>query len=152
MAEMRWRWARFDELSRDDLYAVLHVRQVVFVVEQHCFYLDADGLDQYADHLLGYLTGELVAYLRVMHPGKKHDVPAIGRVLTAQCVRGQGYGKQLMAEAMARMAETYPGSAIRLSAQVHLQRFYEGFGFEAISEPYDDAGVPHIDMIRRVKP
>ena len=54
----------FSDLSTDDLYAILNLRQQVFVVEQNCSYLDADYFDQDAFHLLGYKNDHLVAYLR----------------------------------------------------------------------------------------
>ncbi|MFG1491853.1 GNAT family N-acetyltransferase [Oceanospirillum sp. HFRX-1_2] len=37
---------------------------------------------------------------------------------------------------------------IKIGAQVYLQKFYESLGFEAVSEPYDEDGIPHIDMIK----
>ena len=51
----RWQWARLRELSVADLYAVMVARQDVFAVEQGCAFLDADGLDAYAWHLLGWV-------------------------------------------------------------------------------------------------
>ncbi|MCB1054073.1 MAG: GNAT family N-acetyltransferase, partial [Acidobacteria bacterium] len=39
-----------------------------------------------------------------------------------------------------------------LSAQAHLEDFYHRFGFNARGEPYDDAGIPHVDMVRPAPP
>ena len=59
---MDWHWRRYSDLSTDELYAILSLRQNVFVVEQQCPYLDADGLDQDGWHLLGEDDrGKLVA-------------------------------------------------------------------------------------------
>ena len=73
---VQWIWASFKELSLNNLYEVLALRQKIFIVEQQCAYLDADGLDQDAQHLLAYqqVAGVqmLVGYLRVLPPGKKH--------------------------------------------------------------------------------
>lgn len=67
-----WQWSAFDELSRDELYEILRVRQEVFTVEQNCAYQDADGLDQCALHLLQWHQSseqrQLAAYLRVLPP------------------------------------------------------------------------------------
>ena len=38
----------FAELSGEELYELLSLRQRVFIVEQRCAYLDADGLDRFS--------------------------------------------------------------------------------------------------------
>ena len=45
------------QLTAAELYAVLAARQQVFAVEQHCAFLDADGHDVHAWHLLGWIDG-----------------------------------------------------------------------------------------------
>ena len=151
---MNWQWLSFEELSREDLFGVLKVRQAVFVVEQNCAYQDADDLDPVSWHLMGWHEGatgrELVAYLRVVFPGKKYPEPSIGRVLTTASVRGTGVGKALTREAITRIALEYPHMSIRISAQRYLEKFYSEFGFETVSDPYDEDGIPHIEMVRRV--
>ena len=52
--KIKYLWKTFKELSIDDLYAILNLRQKVFVMEQDCPYIDADYSDQEAFHLLGY--------------------------------------------------------------------------------------------------
>ena len=92
---MRWQWIPFNELSLTELYAVLRLRQEVFVVEQECPYLDADGDDVVCLHLLGWgADGALDAYLRVYPPGTCRPEIVIGRVITAQRVRRQGWGRR----------------------------------------------------------
>jgi ElaA protein len=151
---MNWQWLSFEELSREDLYDVLKVRQAVFIVEQDCAYQDADDLDPVSWHLLGWretATGrELVAYLRVVFPEKKYPEPSIGRVLTTASVRGTGMGKALTCEAITHIALEYPQMSIRISAQRYLEKFYSEFGFETVSDPYDEDGIPHIEMLRKV--
>ncbi len=61
---IKFTWKTFKELSLDDLYAILNLRQKVFVLEQDCPYIDADYSDQDAFHLLGFQDNKLVAYLR----------------------------------------------------------------------------------------
>lgn len=147
-----WQWASFDGLSLGALYEILKLRQAVFVVEQNCAYQDADSLDRVAWHLAGWRgeagRSELLAYLRVVFPGNRYSEPSIGRVLTAKTARGTGAGKALMREALARVEQAYPGASVRISAQCYLERFYAGFGFLAVSEPYDEDGIAHIEMLR----
>lgn len=74
----------------------------------------------------------------------------IGRVITAPSARGTGLGRQLMQQALVACERLWPGMAIELGAQAHLQDFYASFGFTAISDVYDEDGIPHIDMRRPV--
>lgn len=150
-----WQWAAFDELDAATLCAVLAARQDVFVLEQQCLYPDIDGKDQHAFHLIGreqelqQNSQELVAYLRCFAPGDHYPEAALGRVLTVQSARGRGYGKQLMAEGIRQVAQHFPGSAIRISAQEHLEHFYGEFGFLRDSDSYLEDGIPHIAMLRK---
>jgi ElaA protein len=146
---MVWLWSRFDELGVHALYDALALRCRVFVLEQGP-YLDPDGLDPHAWHLLGRDdAGALVAYLRVVDPRLKFDEPSIGRVVTAPEVRRSGTGRALMREGLRRCAEAWPGRGVRISAQSHLQRLYREFGFETVSEEYLEDGIPHVEMLWR---
>ena len=138
----------FANLTPTELYAILAARAEVFVVEQNCVYLDPDGHDENAVHLLGEENGELAAYLRILPPGEKYPEASLGRVLTREKWRGTGLGRALVAEGVARCEERYPGAGIRIGAQAHLARFYGEFGFEVISKPYDEDGIPHVEMLR----
>lgn len=146
-----WQWLSYETLSRDQLYAILKLRQDVFIIEQNCVYGDIDHLDQSSWHLCGWRRedGQLLAYLRVVQPGIKHIEPSIGRVITADAGRGQGLGRQLMQQALQQLDEIYPGADNRISAQHHLSEFYASFGYCPVSEPYDEDGILHIDMLRR---
>jgi ElaA protein len=147
---LRWHWLRFEQLSRDDLYDLLALRSAVFVVEQHCPYLDPDGLDRSSWHLLGRdASGDLVAVLRAVDPGRKYTEPSIGRVATAPHARGAGLGRHLMAEGLRRCSQGWPGQGVRISAQAHLQGFYGSLGFEPVGEPYLEDDIPHLEMHRR---
>ena len=113
---MNWTWRRFADLGIDDLHDALQLRCRVFILEQGP-YLDVDGLDRTAWHLLGRdEAGTLVAYLRVVDPGVKFAEPSIGRVITAPEVRGTGLGRVLMREGLAGCALRWPGRALRISA------------------------------------
>ena len=144
-----WRWLRFEELGADGVYDMLALRSRVFVVEQACSYLDVDGADRRAWHLLGRdPAGVLMAYLRVLDPGVKFDDPSIGRVAVDASVRGQGIGHDLLRQAIARCSVLWPQYGVALSAQAHLQRLYRTHGFETVSDEYLDDGIAHVDMRR----
>ena len=153
---LHWHPARFTDLGTSQLYDLLRLRSEVFVVEQDCAYLDIDGKDRHphAVHLLGIADdGALAAYLRILPPGLGHGVatfaePSIGRVVTAQAWRGRGLGDPLLREGIAETLRSWPGSAIRLGAQTHLQAYYARNGFVPASESYLEDGIPHIEMLR----
>jgi ElaA protein len=142
-----WKWKRFAELELEELYQLLALRSEVFVVEQRSIYLDADGYDRDCFHLLGRLPdGQLGAYLRALPPGLKFPEASLGRVVTSPRLRGQRQGHVLVRRGLDFLAERWPGVPVRIGAQAYLQRFYEGFGFVAASDIYDEDGIPHLDM------
>lgn len=155
---IEWQWSTFSSLSNTDIYAILKARQDVFVLEQACLYTDIDNADQEAWHLLGWYIDKgdvdnkrLCAYLRVLPPNETLGIamtgePSIGRILTVEEFRGQGIGKQLLRRGVESTRKQYPHYSIKVSAQVYLQNFYQGFGFEIISRPYNEDGISHIDM------
>jgi ElaA protein len=149
---IEWQWRSFQELSNDEVYEVLAARQHVFVLEQQCFYNDFDGLDTGAHHLLGWgsVDGKrtLVAYLRCLAPGAKYTEMSLGRVLTTQAARRTGAGRELLARGIEYAERQHPGHRIRIGAQQYLERFYQSFGFQTISAPYDEDGIMHVDMLR----
>lgn len=146
-ASPEWRVHEFDQFDAGQLYAVLAARVAVFVVEQDCPYQDLDGLDDLALHLVGWTDDDSVAaYARILPPGTRFQQPSIGRVLTSLDGRGSGLGRELMRRAIEVVGEQYPGNAVRISAQCYLQRFYGELGFAVDSEPYEEDGIPHVEM------
>jgi ElaA protein len=145
---MIWRFAKFDDLSVREWHDIVAAREAVFVLEQTCAFLDADGADPACHHLVGKVGDEIAAYSRVVPPGLKYEEPSIGRVLTTKAFRGGGYGQALMKEAVARCESLYPGANIRIGAQRYLEKFYGGLGFRTVSEPYDEDGILHVIMLR----
>ncbi|RUL83905.1 GNAT family N-acetyltransferase [Tautonia sociabilis] len=146
---IEWSWRRFEALSAGELYELMGLRQRVFVLEQRCAYVDADGLDPVAWHLLGRRGGELIAAARVFdrRPGGDGEA-SIGRVVVDRSARGAGIGRALMVEAIRRCGDVAPGRDVFIQAQAHLERFYGGLGFRRRSGPYLFDGIVHVDMTR----
>ena len=138
----------YHDLTPDELYRILQIRAEVFVVEQHCFYNDLDNKDKQAYHLWLSDDHTLLAYLRVLDQGVSFaDAGSIGRVLTAQQVRGQGHGKVLMQHGIDVAQDKFGLSKIRIHAQAYASAFYEQLGFVICSEPFLEDGIPHVEMI-----
>jgi ElaA protein len=135
----------WSDLSASELYAILTLRQQVFVVEQRCAYQDCDGKDPLCRHLMAHLGRELVAYARLLPPGVSYAEPSIGRVVTSPEVRGRGFGQLLIREAVKETWERF-GGPIVIGAQRYLLKFYGDVGFVPVGEPYDEDGIPHVHM------
>ena len=150
---LQWQFARFDDLPIRDWYAASVARVEVFVMEQNCPFQDNDGADFRSWHLLGWEEAngarELAAYCRIVDPGVKFVEASIGRVVTPKAFRQKGYGKFLMAEALTRHEQLYPGQSNRIGAQQRLEKFYREFGFKTVSDTYLEDGIPHVEMLRR---
>jgi ElaA protein len=147
MTAINWQWRAFDELSAKELYAMYRLRQDVFIVEQDCVYPDIDGKDPKAIHLLGWDGDKLIATLRLFEHYDDYDgAISFGRVCTEFSARKTGIGKSLLAETMSYIDNQFPNRPVQIGAQVYLKRFYQGYGFEQVSDIYDEDGIDHILM------
>nr|WP_247892617.1 GNAT family N-acetyltransferase [Azospirillum melinis] len=137
-----------------DLHDMLALRSRVFVVEQASPYPDIDGRDPGALHLIALdEAGVIVGCARCLGPDgdgpdeEKSDAPvSFGRLAVDPSQRSTGLGRALVAESLTVLAERWPGRDVVIGAQQHLERFYGSFGFVRDTDPYDDFGIPHIDM------
>ena len=147
--QINWHFKPFSKLSTDELYSMMVLRQKVFIVEQDCPYMDADGKDLKSYHLLGYdVDGDLVAHLRLVAPGVSYKEMSFGRIVTSDKVRGKGVGKLLMEEGIKQSELLYGKVANRISAQSYLIPFYQYFGFKTVGEEYLEDDIPHTEMLR----
>lgn len=149
MHQIKVTFQPFEALTVYALYEIMALRQEVFVVEQHCPYLDADGKDLQAWHVLGRDgQGRLVAYARLLPAGVSYESYAsIGRVVSAPAVRGTGAGRTIVAHSLALCKRLFGPVPLKISAQTYLLRFYESFGFRSIGEEYLEDGIPHTAMV-----
>ena len=141
----------FNELGTNELYEILKTRSEIFVVEQDCVYQDLDDKDQDAIHVFCWNDGKRIAgCLRVFW--KDHDeskgVAQIGRVVTLE--HGKGIGGALLHKGVEIATEQLKAQKIYLEAQEYAIGYYAKEGFEVVSEPFLEDGIPHVKMERRV--
>lgn len=148
MGTIIWKIKRFNELSTIELYSLLQLRSLVFVVEQNCVYQDIDGKDEKALHLLGEFQGKIVAYARLFNKSDYFENASIGRVIVHPDYRDKKYGHDLMKNAIEGIEMHFGESKITISAQLYLKKFYETNGFVQTSEMYLEDDIPHIEMKR----
>ena len=149
---IRWQDLHHSALTVTELYALLKLRCEVFVVEQTCPYLDIDGDDLVGEnrHILGWKDDQLVAYARILKSDDDLSPVVIGRVIVSAQVRGEKLGYRLMERAILSCTQNWPQHALYLGAQAHLQSFYGHFGFQPVTDVYDEDGILHIGMAREV--
>jgi ElaA protein len=138
----------FQQLTTDELYAILQLRSEVFVVEQNCVYQDIDGKDQKALHVLGFKNNVLVAYTRLFKPGDYFENASIGRVVVSQNERQHKYGYEIMKASIEAILNYFNEMTIKISAQEYLVKFYTNLGFKTIGSSYLEDGIPHVAMIK----
>lgn len=144
-----WKVKIFDDITTKELYNILKVRQEVFVVEQEAAYLDADDTDQKAIHIWAEKDDKVVAYCRIFDQGVKYKETSIGRVLTHPDYRKLKLGRTLVGYAVDTIENRYKTSAIRISAQNYLIKFYEDFEFISTDKKYLEDNLPHTEMFRK---
>ncbi|WP_435355535.1 GNAT family N-acetyltransferase [Emticicia sp. SJ17W-69] len=140
----------FYELNLDELYAIMVLRQEIFIVEQNCPFVDADGKDQLAYHLMILdENSKLVAYTRLFDKNTYYEgYASIGRVVTSASARGGGIGKFLMQKSIEKTIELFGNEPIKIGAQRYLEKFYQSLGFELTGNNYVEDGIDHTYMIR----
>jgi ElaA protein len=136
----------FSTLTPAELYAILRLRNEVFVVEQNCVFQDADNKDIYCHHLMLFENKQLVAYARLVPPGISFREMSVGRVVSSREVRGKGAGRELMQLAIEYCHKIFGEGTIRIGAQYYLEKFYGSLGFSPTGDVYDEDGIPHIEM------
>jgi len=139
MSEIEVRIADWQQDNAD----LRRIREAVFIAEQSVPpELEWDGYDEEAIHFLALENGYPIGTARLLPDGQ------IGRVSVLRDWRGMSIGAALMQAAITE-AERRGLREQRLTAQVHATSFYERLGFEVVSEEFLEAGLPHVEMLRK---
>ena len=122
---------------------IRRVRDAVFVAEQSVPpELEWDAEDSDAVHFLAYEGDFAIGTARLLPDGE------IGRLSVLRDWRGLSVGEALL-KAVIQEAEQRGLNEQKLSAQVQAVAFYQRFGFTVVSDEFLEAGLPHVDMVRR---
>jgi ElaA protein len=145
---MNFETSAFHSLSLNDFYDLVSLRIQVFVIEQNCPYQDLDGKDKKSFHVIGKdAKGEIKATARILPAGISYPEVAIGRVVVAEEQRGTGAGHQLMNSCMEFVENQFGKVPVRISAQKHLEKFYNQHHFVSTGKEYLEDGIPHVEML-----
>lgn len=136
-------WQKFNDLTPSQLYDILQLREEVFTFGQECDEQDMDGVDKVALHCTVYEGETLIACLRAY---EVDDLIKIGRIVVRPSHQGKGVGREMMQQAIPYLQKLYPGKKLEMSAQYHLEKFYQSLGFTTISDVYIEAKIQHVRM------
>ncbi|SPA00745.1 conserved hypothetical protein; putative acyl CoA/Acetyltransferase [Cupriavidus taiwanensis] len=122
------------------------IRYTVFVEEQGVpVELEWDEWDEPNWHALALADdGTPLATGRLLPDGH------IGRMAVLKPARGSGVGA-LVLEALMRKAEQLGYPELVLNAQTHAASFYARVGFEQVGPEFEEAGIPHVEMRKRLR-
>ena len=134
----------FEQLSKQELYAILALRVEVFCVEQDCPYQDVDGVDFVCQHFTVFHESELAAYARVIPPDT--SICYIGRIVVAKKYRGQKLATKLIETCINYCKNNYSNNIIEISAQSYLTDYYQSLGFKSTGKFYLEDDIPHEQM------
>lgn len=130
----------FDDLSAREVYDLMHLRDLVFVVGQKITAVpEVDGLDPQCAHARGFSDDQLVATARIF---VDEDPLVVGRVAVHPDHQRRGIGSALMEHVQAWLGERHA----ELHAQSYLQEWYGRLGWERFGEEFMEAEIPHVMM------
>lgn len=123
------------------------IRYAVFVEEQGVpVELEWDDQDEPSWHAVALADdGTPVATGRLLPDGH------IGRMAVLASARGTGVGATVLQALMGKAVELGYAELV-LNAQTHAAPFYERAGFAVSGEPFEEAGIPHVEMRKRLRP
>ena len=129
----------------DELLKVYSIRNIVFVEEQNCPYEEEfDEFEHAATHILALEGTEPIACARIRFVG---GYGKLERIAIRKKWRGTGFGKNIL-EFMINYISKEGVSKMKMHAQQHLEGFYNQFGFTCVGEPFLEAGIKHILMVK----
>jgi ElaA protein len=130
----------YRELSKDELYRIMVLRNLVFVVgQQITAEPEVDGRDPECEHAMLCVDGELVGTARIFCD---EDPAVIGRVAVHTDWQGRGLGTVLMQAIQQRLG----ARLTELHAQAHLEDWYSRLGWQRVGETFEEAKIPHVMM------
>ncbi len=137
------------------LLQALAIREVVFIEEQHVPEgIERDADDASAYHVLALQGGHAVGTGRLVMlstppRGEEGQWAQVGRMAVLQAYRKSGTGSKLLAELEAE-AKRNRVTGIILRATLAALDFYERCGYQPVGAVFEEAGMPHLEMHKRL--
>jgi predicted GNAT family N-acyltransferase len=133
----------------EEMMAIRAIRRVVFQEEQGVSpELDFDGLDEICEQLIAYLNDEYVGTARIKYLDNK--TAKIERLAVLHKARGQGIGKEIMSKALEIIASKNIREVV-IHSQEYVKDLHQQLGFQPEGEIFEEAGIRHIKMKKRIE-
>lgn len=133
----RGTWSDFEDAASE-------IRMAVFVEEQGVAAdEELDGNDADAVQFLARDGDEPIGTARLRFP--EPNVGKAERIAVRESARGDGVGAALM-RGVEEAAREDGAAVVVLHAQTHVEGFYRRLGYETVSEEFEEAGIPHVEM------
>ena len=124
------------------------IRHQVFTIEQGVEpALEFDGKDDTAQHLLAYFNSQPVGTARIRYLSPQ--TAKIERLAVLSIARGRGIGRKLTEAALDVIASKKVEETV-IHAQEYIKQLYHNLGFQQVGEPFDEAGISHVKMVKRM--
>jgi predicted GNAT family N-acyltransferase len=85
--------------------------------------------------------------IRYLNP----NLAKIERLAVLAPARGKGIGKQLMEAAIASLKKNRDCNEIIIHAQEYIKDMYQKLGFELVGDRFDEGGIPHVKMVKKLR-
>lgn len=130
--------------NKEELEKAFAIRKKVFVEEQDCPPELEWENEEESIHFLAELNGVPCGACRWRKTDKGYKLE---RFAVLKEFRGKRIGQALVAAALADLPDN--ANYIYLNAQIHALPLYARFGFIAEGEQFDEAGIPHMKMVKK---
>ena len=141
----------YRDLSLDEFHDLIALRIQVFVIEQDCPYQELDGKDKKGFHLIVKSNHKIIATTRILPAGVSYPEISIGRVVVDENFRKLKLGHEIMRHSLDFIYKEFGNTPVKLSAQKHLEAYYEKHGFLSTGKEYLEDGIPHVEMLKNTQ-
>jgi len=125
------------------LATIAAIRYAVFVVERGVdVATEWDDYETVAEHVLLVEEGQPIGTARVR---RTDGALKCERIAVRASARGAGWGQRLM-DICETIAHEHRLDECVLHAQQRVADFYRKQGYVVVSEPFEEAGIPHVKM------
>ena len=139
------------EFTPDEVFEMAKLRSDVFFLEQKITEEEFDRHDRKPETTHLWFSDEegMVGYLRIVRDeqaaASHHGIPlSLGRMVVRADSRGSGVASDLMRAALDLVGD----QPLYLHGQTYVTKLYRRFGFVEEGDVFEEAGIPHVLMLR----
>lgn len=146
---MDFKFKKIAQMTGQEMFCVSRLRDEIFVTEQKITLPELDDEDLKAVQVfaLNEKQTDALATCRIFQNEAGEWI--LGRVAVSKTLRGQGVGFKMI-EAVHAYLKKLGVSQISCHAQMPVKSFYEKLGYQAQGEVFDEGGIEHIQMNKKL--